>query len=359
MLLFSSISVERDWVLQMYSILLVDDEHLVIKGIRIILEKTCLSIGEIREAENGEEAMELIREKVPDIIITDIRMPIVNGLELCRKVYKKCPNTSIIIISGYDDFKYAQEAIKYGVRQYLLKPIQKMQLLKTVGDIIEEKEEAKRLLYISHKDMETLIEKFENGIWNNSDIDVRGGLTLLHRLLNSLPIDFCIKISNELFEILLGKLSLKIGYTLMIQIDEYKGFEKNGFFSWTKQTINKIQLELIERKKNSDYNLFEMAKQYLTENYNEEITLEELAHKTGFSTNYFSKLFKTKIGKTFVQFKSEIRIQKAMEFLQKPEKSVTEVSLDVGYNDLTYFIRVFKEYTGFTPNEYKRKRGMI
>lgn len=345
--------------LKMYSILLVDDEYLVIKGIRIILEKTCLPVGEIREAENGEDAMEHIREKVPDIIITDIKMPVVDGLELCKKIYKKCPNTSIIIISGYDDFKYAQEAIKYGVRQYLLKPVQKIQLLNAIEDIIKEKEEAKKQLYISHKDMEALIDIFESGLWNNSEKDVKRGLTFLRELLNNLPIDFCKKIASDFFEILLGRLSLKIGYTLIIQIDEYKGFEKSGFFGWAEQTINKIQLELIERKRNSDYNLFEMAKQYLTENYNREITLEDLAHKTGFSTNYFSKLFKTKVGKTFVQYKSELKIQKAMELLEKPEKSVTEVSLDVGFNDLTYFIRVFKEYTSLTPNEYKKKRGML
>jgi len=341
----------------MSSILLVDDEPLVIKGIRIMLERSGLPIDMIREAENGEEALSLIKEKTPDVLITDICMPKMDGLELCRKIYRKCPKTGILIISGYDDFKYAQQAIKYGVKEYLLKPIQKNELIKTVSGIIRENENADKLLYIAHQDMDLVIGMLENGLWNAVNADIQQGLKKLYGFLDDVPLEYCIKITNDVCDILLSRLSLKIGYTLKMQIGQFTGTDKNNFYPWLNEVLKKTQYELSERRANADYNLFEMAKEYMKENYKSDITLEELARKTGFSPNYFSQLFKIKTGKTFVQFRKEIRITKAMELLCQPDKTVTEVAMDVGYNDSTYFIRAFKEYTSLTPSEYKRKRG--
>lgn len=341
----------------MYSILVVDDEPLVTKGIRIILERSNLPLDSIREAENGEEALSMMKEKIPDIIITDIRMPKMDGLELCRKIYRKCPNTSILIISGYDDFKYAQEAMQYGVRQYLLKPVQKSELVKVISAILQEKGKKEKLPYIAHGELESVVTRLETGLWSNAAADLQNGLQMLKDHLEDIPLDYGVKIVDDITEMLLSRLSLKIGYALKVQIPPFAGQERKDFYAWFNEVLKKLQLELKERRDKADYNLFEMAKQYIKENYANDITLEELARKTGFSTNYFSQLFKLKTGKSFVQFRSEIRITKAMELLLRPDKTITEVAMDVGYNDLTYFIRAFKEYTGLTPNEYKRKRG--
>ncbi len=342
----------------MYSVLLVDDEPLVVKGIRITLERSGLLIDDIREADDGEEAISLIAEKIPDILITDIRMPKIDGLELCRKIYKKCPDTRILIISGYDDFKYAQEAMKYGVREYLLKPVQKTELINAVASIIEEKENTEKPQYIAHKEMDRVINKLENGIWNCADVETQEGIRKLQELLVKAPPDHYVEIVNDVVELLVSKLSLKIGYTLKIQFPDPPDQNKENAEMWLNTIMNKLSSELKERKNNANYNLFEMAKQYIQDNFSSDITLEELARKTGFSPNYFSQLFKMKTGKTFVQFRSEIRITKAMELLARPDKTITEVAMDVGYNDLTYFIRAFKDYTGQTPNEYRRKRGL-
>lgn len=340
----------------MNSILLVDDEPLVIKGIRIILERSHLPIDTIREAENGEEALSVIKEETPDILITDIRMPKMDGLELCSKIYKKCPKTGILIISGYDDFAYAQQAIKYGVREYLLKPVQKTELIKAISDLINENKN--KLLYIAPQDLNIIISTLENGLWNGTKVDIQQGLKKLIDFIEEAPLEYCAKLASDISEILLSRLSLKIGYTLKMQFPQYEGRDKNHFFIRLFENLGKMQAELIERRENADYNLFEVAKEYIKEHYRTDLTLGELARKTGFSPNYFSKLFRIRTGKTFVQFKKEVRIAKAMELLCQPDKSITEVALDVGYNDTTYFIRAFKDYTGFTPSEYKRKRGI-
>ena len=99
-----------------------------------------------------------------------------------------------------------------------------------------------------------------------------------------------------------------------------------------------------------------MVNDYLNENYDKDVSLELVAKITGFSPSYFSQIFKTKSGKSFLQYKNDIRIQKAMHLLNTTGSSVTSVAFEVGYNDVTYFTRAFKEYIGVTPSEYK-KRG--
>ncbi len=342
----------------MLSILIVDDEPLVIKGIRIMLERTQLPIHSIREAENGEEALSQITEMIPDILITDIRMPKMGGLELCRKISKKCPQIAIIIVSGYEDFTFAQQAIKYGVRDYLLKPVNGIELIKVISDIIDKNEKSNKFLYIAPQELNNVISLLENGLWNATNTDVQEGLKRLSAFLKEAPLEYCVKLSNDINQILLSRLSLKIGYTLMMQTPQYAGKDKSSFSSWLNEVFKSMQSELADRRKNADYNLFVMAKEFIREHYKSEITLEELARKTGFSPNYFSQLFKIKTGKTFVQFKKEVRIERAMELLNQPDKSITEIAMDVGFNDSTYFIRAFKDYTGYTPSEYKRKRGI-
>ena len=92
------------------------------------------------EAYDGNSAFQIIMEKSPDIVIVDIRMPEQNGLNLIRNVKKEKPETYFIVVSGYSRFEYAQHAIKYGVEDYLLKPLKKKELTEAVEKIIEKYE---------------------------------------------------------------------------------------------------------------------------------------------------------------------------------------------------------------------------
>jgi two-component system, response regulator YesN len=108
----------------MYRILVVDDEKLICLGIKSLIERIALpDISDILVSFDGLEAMSLIQRERPDIVITDIRMPGLSGLELIASVKRYDNSTRFIILSGYDDFPYAKEAIKLGVEDYLLKPV--------------------------------------------------------------------------------------------------------------------------------------------------------------------------------------------------------------------------------------------
>lgn len=127
-------------------VIIADDEPKVRQLIRMFLEReTFLEPLEIvGEARNGTAALELIGQASPDIVITDIRMPGCSGLELIRQARERAPRVAFIIISGYELFEYAHEAIKYGVEDYLLKPLKKDELIHAVNCIIEKRSEAAR-----------------------------------------------------------------------------------------------------------------------------------------------------------------------------------------------------------------------
>ena len=106
----------------MYKVILVDDEPFALEGIKLMVEWEELGFEIVDMCENGEEALACIEACKPDLVVTDIRMPVLDGLELIDQVQKAGNDPVFIILSGYNDFEYARSALKYGVKHYLLKP---------------------------------------------------------------------------------------------------------------------------------------------------------------------------------------------------------------------------------------------
>ena len=117
---------------EVLSILVIDDEYLVRVGIRATINWEAYNFRIIGEASNGEEGLAIAKAENPDIIITDIRMPFMDGLEFMAKLRAAGLTAKIIVLSGYDEFDYARTALKYGASNYLLKPIENQQLIETV-----------------------------------------------------------------------------------------------------------------------------------------------------------------------------------------------------------------------------------
>jgi len=130
----------------MYKLILVDDEHEVREGIlkKIQWEKYGFSI--VGEAENGREALELAEKTIPDVVITDIKMPFMDGIKLSEELRKRFPLTKVIILTGFDEFEYAQKAIRLNVVEYALKPIaadELVEILLKVKNLIDEERASK------------------------------------------------------------------------------------------------------------------------------------------------------------------------------------------------------------------------
>ena len=121
----------------MLKVFLVEDETIIREGLRDRIPWEQYGYRFVGEAADGEVALPLIRKTRPDVLITDIKMPFMDGLSLSRIVREEFPKTKILIISGYDDFEYAREAISIGVDQYILKPVTRMSLRKVLQELKE------------------------------------------------------------------------------------------------------------------------------------------------------------------------------------------------------------------------------
>lgn len=133
--------------MDLYRIILVDDEEEVRKSIIRKIDWTAVGFAVVGDAENGEDALEKIENLEPDVVLTDIRMPYMDGLTLAERIRQKYPSMKIVIFSGYDDFEYAKQAIKLNVTEYILKPVNVEELtaiLKRIKTNLDEEIEQKR-----------------------------------------------------------------------------------------------------------------------------------------------------------------------------------------------------------------------
>lgn len=139
-------AVRKDTIIFMNkSILIADDEELIRQGIKARLDYLMIKPSELYEAENGMQAMEILKNHQVDIVITDIRMPDMDGLSFIKEVRPLYPKLQFIIISGYAEFEYAEQAIQLGVKAYLLKPISNDALKKVIDEVLERLEEEEKL----------------------------------------------------------------------------------------------------------------------------------------------------------------------------------------------------------------------
>jgi len=142
----------------MLKVFLVEDEFVVREGIKKNVDWAARGYDFCGEAGDGELAFPMIQKLKPDIVITDIKMPFMDGLVLSRMIKKELPDTEIIILTGYEEFEYAKEAIKIGVAQYLSKPINGEELLREVDVIAGKIEERRKESEIRAKYMQDMAE---------------------------------------------------------------------------------------------------------------------------------------------------------------------------------------------------------
>ena len=148
-----------------YSVLVVDDERLIAKNIARNIEEMnhLFEVEEILSC--GTDALEYVRKQIPNVVFTDIRMPEMDGLELAHKISKEFPFITCVIISGYNDFAYAKQAMEYHVSNYLLKPINKKELQDCLASL-------ERQLQAQHPNLENALEEKEGTFTPEEIVDL-------------------------------------------------------------------------------------------------------------------------------------------------------------------------------------------
>ncbi|MBJ8349926.1 response regulator transcription factor [Streptococcus zalophi] len=224
----------------MYSLLIVEDEPLVRRGIRSLVDFEKLSITCVDEAENGQEAWQLFEEKHYDIILTDINMPVMNGIQLAQLIKENSPQTHIVFLTGYDDFDYALSALKLGADDYLLKPFSKEDVLQILHQIIPKIEQAKKKTQLESLMEQSPQSEIEQLIQDQLS-DVNLSLKSLAKQLSFSPNYLSVLIKKDLgmsFQDYLIQERLKKAKRLLLtthlkiyEIAEQVGFEDMNYFS--------------------------------------------------------------------------------------------------------------------------------
>jgi len=350
----------------MIKILVVDDEKMIRDGIVMTMPWNEIGMEVVGSASDGLKALEMIQKFKPHIVLTDIRMPKLDGIELLKASKALIPSTVFVMLSGYDDFVYAQQAIKYGAVDYLLKPLSEDELKKILMKLKKELENEisgycqhlaiKKLI---NKELELFYLAVKNGDKHNALL--RLGDILDNSALKELQLDqyrrIIIEIMYSLLDIsnkapfnlsekaLLDGFALEevlIGYTDLAEI-------KDWLYRFTENLMDRLH----EYTEGNYQFMLKKAIEFVEAHFDEDISVKDVATSLFLSPNYFSHIFKKAKGECFTDYLNRVRIEEAKKILSQRTNKVYEVAEMVGYHDYKYFSSVFKKYVGVSPTRFK------
>lgn len=263
-------------------VFLVEDEMVIRRGIKNSIDWEKEGYIFCGEASDGELAYPMIIKEKPDILITDIRMPFMDGLELCKLVKKELPNIKILILSGYDEFDYAKEAIRLGVTEYLLKPISSGKLLEALNGVSESIRREKEDKDLVRKYMEEMRENTEHEKQKFFEQMIAGNLSMADALETGKKYEMNLSAGMYnllLFRFTLGEENRKSGELLgeaeyaiekLTERLEYVFEFQRGVEGWAFLLMADNEEQMSERVKELSKDLEEIMKNYST------IAMEEL-----------------------------------------------------------------------------------
>lgn len=499
----------------MMTILLVDDERIEREGLRFLLEKHYQGMT-IEEAANGAEALKWLEQHRADIMITDIRMPFMDGLALTERARSIAPEMKILLYTAYGEFEYARQAIKFGVSTYLLKPIKEQLFYEEMDAILHECASSENYRRIDRLERERVWYDLLHGRLRDKEMDERLqlmgvdaenaalGLVLAVFSWEYLPTGiqaferkFALKVEGDWildpYRILLllndanfadmhafkeygkvlqremmmdlnvcptlvlaqvrGVMALNSAYRFLDEQCERRLFAPRSLITLTNQRklhssdvkaqMDYIKTELLEKAQDKDAACVELEALaqlvqlldgtidsymlqcikditsfvcttfmvysgnkwekiiadyddlrtitkalhglaveladiddekfkndlmidettnriicWIHESYADAITLDDAAKLVYMSPQYVSYLFKRQVGKTFIKYLTDYRLEQAARLLSNSNKRITDIMISTGYNNSSYFSSVFRAKYGVTPSQYrKHKRG--
>ncbi|WP_028548184.1 response regulator transcription factor [Paenibacillus sp. UNC451MF] len=336
-------------------LLIVDDEPIIRLGLVKMAEAYAPSFEGIRTAENGLDALEKINILEPDIILTDIRMPKMDGLALCQMIHSDYPHIQTAVISGHNDFEYAQKAMAYGVKHYLLKPLMKNDLHKMLSQLIQESTTG----YFSVSRYIEWIDAMEQSIWSlqMEELTRLGDLWRRYCLSANLTLAKL----KELLEDCSAMLVKRFHARGVLKDYVYEELQDSSAKSALDSFENRLRLmafSLLAARKGNFKDPMEEAKAYIDSRLSEDISLDQVAAMIGLTPSYFSALFKRMTNETFVRYRINRRIEKAKELLSVPHIRIVDVAELVGYEDYPHFTKTFKKIVGISPSEFRNQMGI-
>lgn len=387
------------------NILIADDERVIREGIK----RTIRSIYPdyyVHVAASTEEAVKIMEEQSIHIVLTDILMPGMNGLEFMRISKRRFPYVKWVVISAHSEFAYAQEAVRLGARDYLLKPIGKSKLLEIISYLVLEIEQDHKLIKDEDR-LKSSLKYLREGVFqrlasgfNLGNLDI-SQLIEDHQcfyliLLQMDAGDKNVRIEHFIVENVLTELIERDGRGFVVSYDRQsllalitlreearlesfledgrtylKQYLKTSFqmihsgLSYDINTVPQIVTSLREAvnsqvldltpAKGSGEKAIDIALQYVKEHYYEDLTLEKIASVVFLNPVYFSQLFKQKTGQGYKEYVTSLRLEQAKLLLVNSKLKVAEIAERIGYQDMRHFTQLFRKRFLLTPTEYRQQ----
>ncbi|WP_195269893.1 response regulator [Eubacterium sp. 1001713B170207_170306_E7] len=343
----------------MYKLFIVEDEHLEIEAIELILSQYGKNITVIGKASSGRVALEEIRRLDPDIVLLDINIPEINGIDVLRAIKKEDQEKKVILITAFNEFDFAHQAIKARVDDFLLKPIRPQQLMESINMVISTlKANAKNkfdekmsevifaVVQKKYSDARNVLTEYLDLLYDHYGYDlmsIQNEIQHFMEELNIVSMDTCgydIKSPLRMKNNQQFVTSYKNRYDLKVEI---------------MKVIDKIFDHLMDNKENRKNNIEDILN-YIDRNCHKDISLDQVGEYANMSSYYLSKIFKKETGVNFVTYLTERKIEIAKDMLLNTDVPIINIALDLSYHEPNYFSKVFKKSTGMTPTEYRRLR---
>lgn len=339
----------------MIKLILIDDEPLILDGIVKMIDWDEMGIAVVAACTNALTALEIMKDDMPDILLADVKMPGMSGLELVEQARMLNPSLQCIILSAYDDFAFAQRALRAGVIEYLLKPVSE----KDIRDSLQRATEMIR--------SERAQREKSGAVRREMVID-------LAEQLMALPFKEDGTISPT--QVQEACMALQDDTLLQEAMTYIVAHSAQGLAQaeWSMRTVINLYAPLNELYENSAHALSQLhssqeskrgfvqqMKKYVHEHYSmENLSLQYLAdHQVYLSADYIGKEFARATGMKFSAYLLSVRMEKAKYLLSaQPDLHTYEIAESVGLgHNPRYFSQLFRKYTGMTPSEFSKRKG--
>lgn len=401
----------------MHRILVVDDEPVVRKGLAFIIEQCVPSWVAVAQAESAREALAMMRQTPYQLIVTDIRMPDIDGLVFIAEARRLEPEIRAIIISGFGEFEYARRAMQLGCLDFLRKPVKKEDLQQMTANILaiwteessrrkkqsetEELADHFRFHRLLNGEFDTLADMYEcaSMIELYPNVSSIAMLTLeVEGSASQLPLYLFAKEyfqdadahvyredNREVIVLLRGDGEDESAFQQMClrqadnMIAAWTQLSRTPFFASLcllsdvaefpscrrkaqevreekeeRLTVHVFEAEHSAKRETADAAI-RKAMRMIEEQFDQELSASGVAAAVHLSADYFSWLFHREVGKTYTEYLTEIRIEQAKRLLLDKDIPAYEIAERIGYQSVRNFNRVFKAWVGQTPIHFRKK----
>jgi two-component system response regulator YesN len=368
----------------MYSLFIMDDEPWSREVVKALVDWKTLGFVLSGEAEDGTAGLRELGERRPDIVVTDMRMPGIDGVDLLQAMHERHPGMKIIVMSGYSDIVYLKGAIRSKAVEYLLKPINGEELNAALGRCKEELDNRKGFGYMLNPDKQLLP---RSPIFSSGEAMARysGFRDRLYASLLALDRNrveasfeaFARALGDKEFNVMEAEGLSRIASDLLLLLEQFLSeqettlehllqgwpvkadrFHKEGgpeeFVTAMRELYRSAIDGLLALRLSRSRLELEDVMGYIDAHFHESITLETVAGQFLVSREHLSRLFKSRTGENLSDYILRKRMDKARFLIAEERLPIKHAAQLAGYEDIAYFYRVFKKHFGVTPGELRK-----